>query len=118
MLLGGSELAQSILSARSSRRSSQNSWRSSTTSKRAKPKARGAPLRGLCIRFLIVFASCPGKVEQGIFDKAQQGLMDKLVEILPPKLQEAGGVEVELIAKSDAEQAEFFFEFLEAQQAA
>ena len=44
--------------------------------------------------------------------------MDKLVEILPPKLQEAGGLDVELIAKSDAEQAEFFFEFLEAQQSA
>ena len=42
--------------------------------------------------------------------------MEKLVEILPPKMMEAGGLGVEVIAKTDAEQAEFFFDFLEEQE--
>ena len=56
------------------------------------------------------------KVEAGVLTKVQASLMEKLAEILPPKLLEVGGVEVELIAKSDAEQAEFFYQFLAEQQ--
>lgn len=55
-------------------------------------------------------------MEQSIATKVQQGLMEKLVEILPPKMMEAGGLGVEVIAKTDAEQAEFFFDFLEEQE--
>ena len=53
------------------------------------------------------------KVEQDILARVHQGLMDKLVEILPPKLKEAGGVDVQLYAKTDAEQAQFSFDYLE-----
>ena len=73
---------------------------------------------GQLIELIDYFGATEGKekMEQSIATKVQQGLMEKLVEILPPKMMEAGGLGVEVIAKTDAEQAEFFFDFLEEQE--
>ena len=40
--------------------------------------------------------------------------MEKLVETLPGKLREAAGVEVEVVAREEADEAEWFFAFQEA----
>ena len=48
------------------------------------------------------------------FAKAKASLMEKLVETLPGKLRAAAGLEVEVVAREEAEEAEWFFAFQDA----
>lgn len=52
-----------------------------------------------------------------MFAQTKATLMEKLVETLPEKLREAGGVEVEVFACEEEDEAEFFFSFMEGRKA-
>eukprot|EP00808_Paulinella_micropora_P004412 g48690.t1 len=57
------------------------------------------------------------RIEEKISQKVHDGLMTKICEILPEKLEQEAHVKVEVTAKDDAEQAGFFYDFLESLEA-
>lgn len=53
------------------------------------------------------------QMASSMMKQAREKLMEKLVETLPQKLSEAAGARVEINALSEADEAEWFFSFLE-----
>eukprot|EP00457_Paulinella_chromatophora_P010263 gb/GEZN01010358.1/.p1 GENE.gb/GEZN01010358.1/~~gb/GEZN01010358.1/.p1 ORF type:complete len:215 (+),score=52.07 gb/GEZN01010358.1/:31-645(+) len=62
-------------------------------------------------------AQAKDKIEEKVYQKVHDALFVKLGEILPVKLAEEGNVKVVITIKSDQEQAEFFYDFLESLEA-